>query len=339
MDNLLLERKDSPAEKQRAHHDNQQEQRHLLICVLAATHFSTRSLFGSAQSMKVFLYYEDNASEDLHKTLKITLPKSWKLGPVSKLLAQFVESYNSNEKLGSTNQLSQKSMHLATRNQGKLVDLPLDAVLSEVVPDRADVYVMHGPSKTVREVEAEKRAKTEKDAKALKSTVACTHFGCKNRFPREGPFPQCRYHKSPPVFHETAKFWSCCPDKKAYDWESFENIPGCQTGECTAEKNAGSKKFLGGADLRAKVEPTQLKSIDDFNAVQAAGGATAAPVLERLGNVLEELGIDRSVFEHAIDRIKTRKTSSMSDSSKADVLEAVKEEMKILLEKSFLGDC
>jgi hypothetical protein len=36
-----------------------------------------------------------------------------------------------------------------------------------------------------------------------------------------------RCHKSPPVFHETAKWWSCCPQKKAYDWETFQDIPGC----------------------------------------------------------------------------------------------------------------
>ena len=32
------------------------------------------------------------------------------------------------------------------------------------------------------------------------------------------------YHKLPPVFHETAKFWACCPDKKCYDWDSFMGV-------------------------------------------------------------------------------------------------------------------
>ncbi len=25
----------------------------------------------------------------------------------------------------------------------------------------------------------------------------------------------CVHHKAPPIFHETAKWWSCCPDRKA----------------------------------------------------------------------------------------------------------------------------
>jgi hypothetical protein len=33
-----------------------------------------------------------------------------------------------------------------------------------------------------------------------------------------------------PVFHDAIKLWSCCPDKKCYDFETFLAVPGCATG-------------------------------------------------------------------------------------------------------------
>ena len=47
--------------------------------------------------MKVFLHYEDNEDKSFHKSLKITLPKKWKSGPINKLLEFGVESYNASE--------------------------------------------------------------------------------------------------------------------------------------------------------------------------------------------------------------------------------------------------
>jgi hypothetical protein len=38
----------------------------------------------------------------------------------------------------------------------------------------------------------------EERKQMLKSTAACTHFGCQKRFPIGGPYPDCIYHKSPP---------------------------------------------------------------------------------------------------------------------------------------------
>lgn len=138
--------------------------------------------------MKVFLYYEDNDNPELHKTLKITLPKSWKSGPTMKLLGQFVETYNSNETLGSANPLDENELHLAIRKADengdkKMQDLATDAIVLDVIPDRADVYVMHGAGKTLAEYDQERKAEEDKKKAELKETVQCTHFGCKKRFP------------------------------------------------------------------------------------------------------------------------------------------------------------
>merc|ERR1711920_721202 len=84
-------------------------------------------------------------------------------------------------------------------------------------------------------------------------------FGCNRYFDPNGPEQPCKHHKSPPIFHETAKWWSCCPDRKAYDWEEFMRIPGCQSGFCSANPEGQTgKKFLGGCDLRGDSAPVRL---------------------------------------------------------------------------------
>ena len=90
--------------------------------------------------------------------------------------------------------------------------------------------------------------------------VRCKRFGCQKFFDPEGEPTECIHHKAPPIFHETAKWWSCCPDRKAYDWEGFMRIPGCETGFCSAnpEGQIGQKRFLGGCDVRASSAPVRL---------------------------------------------------------------------------------
>jgi hypothetical protein len=284
--------------------------------------------------MKVFLHYEDNASSDLHKALKITLPKSWKTGPASNLLDTFVESYNA--KFQETNPLQVSELHLSIREkeekeygsmeaaETKLTPICNDAVVIDEILDRSDVYICHGKGRTKGEVEAEKQSEEDERQQILKNTVACTHFGCQQRFTKGGPYPICKYHRLPPVFHETAKFWSCCPDKKAWDFDDFQKIPGCQEGTCTEIKEDG-KLFLGGTDLREKSEVAKLKSIDDFNKAESAGGAEAAPVLDRLRSTMFELGIDKELFDQVVDGIK--REYEPSTSSEAELLTAVSQEL------------
>ena len=100
------------------------------------------------------------------------------------------------------------------------------------------------------------------------------------------------------MFHETAKFWSCCSNKKAYDWETFQAIPGCCEGVCSEfreDESASEKQFLGGCDLRENLSSaSQLKSIDDFN----------RPVLDRLKKVMEELDVDAELFDQVVDGLR-----------------------------------
>ena len=195
----------------------------------------------------------------------------------------------------------------------------------------ADVYVEHGAATSLADQKAKEEQERQEKRRLLESTVACVRFGCNKRFPKGGPYPECIYHKSPPVFHETAKFWSCCPLKKAYDWETFQLIPGCQKGFCTdvKDESENQKLFLGGTDLREQLSGGEkLKSIDDFNKTQEAGGATAAPVMDRLQSVMDELGIETELFQQVINGIQSEAVaSSTSELSDAELLEFVKNDL------------
>mmetsp|Transcript_6076 Transcript_6076/g.8873 ORF Transcript_6076/g.8873 Transcript_6076/m.8873 type:complete len:312 (+) Transcript_6076:68-1003(+) len=263
--------------------------------------------------MKVLVRYQDNEDDTKHKTLKITLPKSWKSGPTSRLLDFFVESYNSNFE-DENSKLSANDLHLELKQQGSsavdstIVLLASDDVIIECIEDRQDIFVMHGASQKrddLNHIKNEKQALLDKEKQ---NTVACVHFGCQQRFPKEGPYPKCVHHKSPPIFHETAKYWSCCPHKKAYDWDGFQSIPGCQAGTCShVRADNNSKEFLGGCDVREAVSgPTKLLSIDDFNKQeqQVPTMDPQAEVLDRLRLILEELGVEKELFDQVVTGIK-----------------------------------
>lgn len=294
--------------------------------------------------MKVFLRYEDNEDETKHKTLKITLPKSWKNGPSSRLLDQFVESYNGGVE-GVSNPLESASIHLSLRRSSTdgdetttLEDVPSDGIISQIFADRDDVFVCHGPSRTTDEINAERKAKLDKEKEAQKNLSKCVHFGCNNRFPKGGPYPDCKYHSGPPVFHETAKFWSCCPNKKAYDWDEFQSLPSCQKGTCTDVKDDESdhKQFLGGCDLREQMSGPKLKSIDDFNASAAAGGSKGAPVLERLRSVLEELGVENELFDQVLEGLKKEeRTKNGLQEDDAKVVDEATKSLGLKLKNAF----
>jgi len=303
--------------------------------------------------MKIFFRYEDNTDTLCHKQLKITLPKSWKNGHTSKLLGQFVESYNTSDQ-GAKNPLDASDLHLAihrapsstegnvifsTSNDAEAKELwPIasDAITITVFEDREEVYIVHGPARTLGEIEEERKVELER-ARALKAkTVACVRLGCKNRFSKDAPFPSCSYHSGPPVFHETAKFWSCCPQKKAYDWDDFQAISGCQTGTCTNvdDDDAKSKKAWGGCELReaAAGGADKLKSIEDFNLAHADGGSDAAPVLDRLRQVLEEVGVEGEIFDQVVSGI-TKECGGEGDKLNAvakDLGKKLKDAMKAI---------
>mmetsp|Transcript_70502 Transcript_70502/g.181685 ORF Transcript_70502/g.181685 Transcript_70502/m.181685 type:complete len:170 (+) Transcript_70502:120-629(+) len=119
--------------------------------------------------------------------------------------------------------------------------------------------------------------------------VRCRNFGCNKYFdPARVEETTCVHHKKPPVFHETAKYWACCQNSKAYDWDEFMKIPGCQRGHCSAEEPA--KKHMGGTDLRAESAP---KRLDEDVPVDPR------KKLDKLREGLSSVGVDPGVFDRS----------------------------------------
>ncbi|CAM9101928.1 unnamed protein product [Heterosigma akashiwo] len=71
-------------------------------------------------------------------------------------------------------------------------------------------------------------------------TAKCTNKGCQRDFVVAENTPRsCTYHAANPVFHDTGKYWSCCPGKVKYDFDDFMKIAGC----CTGYHQDGSGEF------------------------------------------------------------------------------------------------
>eukprot|EP00928_Gymnodinium_smaydae_P050387 TRINITY_DN33947_c0_g1_i1.p2 TRINITY_DN33947_c0_g1~~TRINITY_DN33947_c0_g1_i1.p2 ORF type:complete len:160 (+),score=45.42 TRINITY_DN33947_c0_g1_i1:211-690(+) len=128
------------------------------------------------------------------------------------------------------------------------------------------------------------------------ATVRCKRFGCNKMFdPAKPDETVCVHHKAPPIFHETAKYWSCCQDRKAYDWDEFMKIPGCARGEHSTEDP--KKKFLGGCDVREANAPQKI--------------STELPTdprkkLDLLRKGLSEVGLEEGLFDRAWGKLSVK---------------------------------
>lgn len=113
---------------------------------------------------------------------------------------------------------------------------------------------------------------TEVAEEVIKS---CKRYGCKKKFKDSENIENCcSYHPGKPIFHDRVKGWSCC-EKRAYDWEEFEQILGCKQGTHTdvkEELKEGESMFQKSVTVqRAEValqkvdEGVKVRSIDEYN--------------------------------------------------------------------------
>lgn len=62
-------------------------------------------------------------------------------------------------------------------------------------------------------------------------TAKCQRKGCQKSFViAENSSSACVYHKGQAIFHDAVKYWSCCAEKKCYDFDEFMAVPGCAVG-------------------------------------------------------------------------------------------------------------
>ncbi|OLQ15102.1 Integrin beta-1-binding protein 2 [Symbiodinium microadriaticum] len=193
------------------------------------------------RAMKVTLKYEEAQTEDLFMTLRLTLPQKYVNGTNKEVVKLFVDHYN---KKKADNMLSSEDLHLKIVGG---IHLDNEERVRDSLSNGDECYLLgkdsEGPAPKRQEAEkgyqctpaAASNTTETKVAKNADGKVRCKNFGCQMTFDPNGPPQECLHHKSAPIFHETAKWWSCCPDKKAYEFDEFMRIPGCTKGFCSSE--------------------------------------------------------------------------------------------------------
>jgi len=257
---------------------------------------------GQPLSMKVTLKYEEAEEKSAHMTLRLTLPQKYINGPTKNVVKLFVDHYN---KKHEDAPLDADSLHIKIAGGDHLEP---DAVVRDDMAHGDECFVLgeaarrpakrvaastpgvNSPSGTVPDTASKPPVKDDQ------GRVRCKRFGCQKFFDPEGEPTECIHHKAPPIFHETAKWWSCCPDRKAYDWEGFMRIPGCETGFCSAnpEGQIGQKRFLGGCDVRASSAPVRL----DQDAPK-----DPRVKLNDLRKGIVALGVDSALFDRVLNKL------------------------------------
>jgi len=249
--------------------------------------------------MKVTLKYEEADAAEHHMTLRLTLPQKYVNGPTKEVIKLFVDHYN---KKHAESPIDVEALHLKIVGGNHLTH---EARVRDTMASGDECYLLGETSNppTKRVATSQDKAATttpapdncerDQDGKKVvkddKGNVRCKRFGCNKFFDPNGPETKCVYHKSAPIFHEVAKWWSCCPDHKAYDWDEFMRIPGCQTGTCSANPEGQTqKRALGGADLRGDSAPVRL----DANAPQ-----DPRRKLTDMMKGLVAIGVDQALFE------------------------------------------
>eukprot|EP00758_Cryptobia_borreli_P011276 Tbor_TRINITY_DN5641_c7_g1::TRINITY_DN5641_c7_g1_i3::g.8729::m.8729/K16729/CHORDC1, CHP1; cysteine and histidine-rich domain-containing protein 1 len=214
--------------------------------------------------MKIYFQYDGEPKEDSILSdrkdrppmkLKITLPSSWLSGPCSKLLNFFVSNYNKkydNESEGQKG-LVEEEMYLRVGD----IDIPLDGVVNQNVQEYNDVIILHKAAKKVTETHIE-------------GSEMCTNYGCGKRYlPEENICDDiCHYHAKPPVFHDTLKYWACCADQKAPDWETFDKIKPCCKGKHSNEKRP-STQLLPAEINNVALTEDELNSLNNKKQTEA----------------------------------------------------------------------
>jgi len=213
-------------------------------------------------SQKVYLALKESGMPE--KTLKIGIPASWqKSKEASDILKLFCTSYS---KEFPDNQIEAGNYHLEDSERQKIYS---NETISMFLQDRAEFNIK--PGAYIKEIVAT----------VFDSRPRCKNYGCNQHFSEEeNSETACSHLTGPPIFHDTMKCWSCCKDRKAFDFESFQEIKGCTVGRHSLVQNlvhiAPSPNATtpalglsggGGADSTSAAAPPQpvLKSISDYN--------------------------------------------------------------------------
>lgn len=224
-------------------------------------------------SLKVYIHLEIPGYPE--KTSKIPLPKSWvDAKQVHDVIVLFLKSYNDKN---AEKSIDVEEAHLTTKDGLKIFS---SDVISAVLEDHGDYYIKLG--KHVKEI--------SETVAIDKNKLRCKNYGCNQYYlENENTADCCVHHTGPPIFHDTMKCWSCCRDRKAYDFETFQQISGCATGpHSNVVKNVAiapspNATVDDGASSDAGVfAPPSLRSIADYNSANPTAASAAASAVKQL---------------------------------------------------------
>ncbi|KDO26831.1 hypothetical protein SPRG_08122 [Saprolegnia parasitica CBS 223.65] len=121
--------------------------------------------------------------------------------------------------------------HSAVGNQAPVVAetparAPVPVVAAPAAPVKSiDDYNKSNPTAvtSISSITAKPVAPKRTDGKAK-----CVNYGCQvEYFVDINDDKSCAHHAGAPVFHDSGKYWSCCPKDVKYDFDEFLKVPGC----------------------------------------------------------------------------------------------------------------
>ncbi|KAH9258004.1 hypothetical protein BASA81_003567 [Batrachochytrium salamandrivorans] len=285
--------------------------------------------------MKILLRYlpGDDEDEELETSFALTLPASWNNSSMDKLRNLFVDQFNKKHP-NATLPMSKTDSHLETKAREILLN---DTLISESgLVDNQEVFLVRGLTQSLARTPvaaapapaAVAPVTAAAPVAAPSGLVSCKRFGCRKKFDLNHPEQSgpCKHHKKPPVFHETRKFWACCPDKIGWDWDSFEAIEGCDSSPEHTNESATKNRFMGGTELRAEINgPAEI-------AVEKKAPSALDKLLQ-LRQALVSVGVSGEAFDTARDAIKR----VHEDEQGKQVWDKVNEELAKLLSGALLS--
>jgi hypothetical protein len=232
----------------------------------------------TTKKLLVYVKFEEGA-EAAHLNTKFTVPKSWRPGPVRKLLAFAVETYNGKH---ADTLLDKDRVHFECAGE----ILGLDDIIDQTIQPKAELKLVSGAPPLIgsarqRIVDETKRKEEEAEAKRLFAVgkVKCQNFGCAQLFdPNDNQEGSCHHHVSPPFFHDCKKGWTCCRGKTAMDWDDFQKLPTCAVGKHSATPPKAKPKPKEETCVPCAAPTT---SIESYNANEGKAAPTAAKSFAR----------------------------------------------------------
>lgn len=230
--------------------------------------------------VKVYIQWDGEGEAYPEKKTKLAIPKSWLQKPVSDVIELFIKAYN--EKNPTQPPLLTAELHLqSSESKDKIYS---DALVITSLGDHSDYLLKRGVYKKL-DTTAVAEASTESGVPQVK----CKNYGCQKMFIEEfNSDAACHHHTGPPIFHDTMKCWSCCRDRKAYDFESFQLIAPCAVGRHStidpkiaiseSPRTMGSTVFEGSNEAAPSSAP--LKSIADYNSSNPNAATAAASAVK-----------------------------------------------------------